>query len=142
MEISFLNYRWSRKRIYNNFTFEHFSPQYWQIRRMVLLLFWLVASVFMVLIWLMKNKYKKLLLILVIFSICFPYWSFGQNDEYRQVPGLIGLRTDFSDGAHSLEYLIELADKRGFQVLFINDHDRKVLEYGIRPFQNILKREC
>jgi len=95
----------------------------------------------MVLIWLMKNKYKKLLLILVIFSICFPYWSFGQNDEYRQVPGLIGLRTDFSDGAHSLEYLIELADKRGFQVLFINDHDRKVLEYGIRPFQNILKRK-
>jgi len=62
-------------------------------------------------------------------------------DEYLQVPGLIGLRTDFSDGSHSLDYLIQLAEKRGFQVLFINDHDRKVLEYGIRPFQNIMKKK-
>jgi len=67
--------------------------------------------------------------------------SFGLADEYIQVPALIDLRTDFSDGAHSLEYLIELAEKRGFRVLFINDHDRKVLEYGIRPFQNILKKK-
>jgi len=87
----------------------------------------------------MINK-KKLVLIMIIMSLgggsCF-----GLADEYLQVPGLIGLRTDFSDGAHSLEYLIQLAEKRGFQVLFINDHDRKVLEYGIRPFQNILKRK-
>jgi len=64
----------------------------------------------------------------------------GLADEYIQVPGLIDLRTDFSDGAHTLEYLIKLAKKRGFTVLFINDHDRKALEYGIRPFQNILKK--
>jgi hypothetical protein len=60
--------------------------------------------------------------------------------EYIQVSGLIDVRTDFSDGAHTLEYLINLAKKRGINVLFINDHDRKVLEYGIRPFQNILKK--
>lgn len=64
----------------------------------------------------------------------------GMNDEYIQVPGLLDLRTDFSDGAHSLEFLIKLAKKRGLNVLFINDHDRKVLEYGIRPFQHILKK--
>ncbi|NIM90450.1 MAG: hypothetical protein GTO17_05825 [Candidatus Aminicenantes bacterium] len=66
--------------------------------------------------------------------------SFPLEDDFIQIPGLIGLRSDFSDGAHSIEYLLKLAQKRGFQVLFINDHDRKVLEYGIRPFQNILKR--
>ena len=69
---------------------------------------------------------------------------FAQADEniheYIQVPGLIDVRTDFSDGAHTLEYLIKLAKKRGIDVLFINDHDRKVMEYGIRPFQNILKK--
>jgi len=71
--------------------------------------------------------------------------SYAQADEniheYIQVPGLIDVRTDFSDGAHTLEYLIELAKKRGIEVLFINDHDRKVLEYGIRPFQNILRKK-
>jgi len=70
--------------------------------------------------------------------------SYAQADknihEYMQVPGLIDVRTDFSDGAHTLEYLIKLAKKRGIDVLFINDHDRKVLEYGIRPFQNILRK--
>ncbi len=69
---------------------------------------------------------------------------FAQTDEniheYIQVPGLIDVRTDFSDGVHTLEYLIKLAKKRGIDVLFINDHDRKVLEYGIRPFQTILKK--
>jgi hypothetical protein len=69
---------------------------------------------------------------------------FAQADEnihkYIQVPGLIDVRTDFSDGAHTLEYLIKLAKKRGIDVLFINDHDRKVMEYGIRPLQNILKK--
>jgi hypothetical protein len=87
----------------------------------------------------MINK-KKLILIVIIVSLGGGS-SFGTADEYLRVPGLIDLRTDFSDGAHSLEYLIQLAEKRGFQVLFINDHDRKVLEYGIRPFQNILKRK-
>ncbi|MCZ2844963.1 MAG: hypothetical protein O2U61_00445 [Candidatus Bathyarchaeota archaeon] len=71
--------------------------------------------------------------------------SYAQTDEniheYIQVPGLIDVRTDFSDGAHTLEYLIKLAKKRGIDVLFINDHDRKVLEYGIRPFQNILRKK-
>ncbi|KPJ69448.1 hypothetical protein AMJ44_03765 [candidate division WOR-1 bacterium DG_54_3] len=76
-----------------------------------------------------------------MFSLGMSIQSYPLEDDYIQVPGLIDLRTDFSDGAHSLEYLIELAKKRGFQVLFINDHDRKVLEYGIRPFQNILKKK-
>lgn len=64
----------------------------------------------------------------------------AQNDEYIQVPGLIDLRTDISDGSYTLEFIIQLARKRGFDVLFITDHDRKVLEYGLRPFQHIFKK--
>jgi len=89
----------------------------------------------------MSDKYKRSLLILVAASIGVLISGFALADEYIQVPGLLDLRTDFSDGTHSLEYLIQLAKKRGFHVLFINDHDRYVMEYGIRPFQNILKKK-
>jgi hypothetical protein len=61
-------------------------------------------------------------------------------DEYEQVPGLIDIRTRFSDGAHDLGYIAELARKRGFGVLVINDHDRMAMEYGIPPFRNIIKK--
>ena len=88
----------------------------------------------------MRNRTQKIILIFIVFSLGVSIQSYPQEDDFVQVPGLIDLRTDFSDGAHSLEFLVELAEKRGFQVLFINDHDRKVLEYGIRPFQNILKK--
>ncbi len=60
--------------------------------------------------------------------------------DYQQVAGLIDLRTTYSDGAHDLNFLIKLAKERGFDVLFINDHDRMAMEYGIFPFRNILRR--
>lgn len=61
-------------------------------------------------------------------------------DDYLQVAGLIDLRTTYSDGAHDLNFLIDLAKKREFEVLFINDHDRMAMEYGIFPFRNILRK--
>jgi len=61
-------------------------------------------------------------------------------DEYTLVAGLMDLRTDTSDGAHSLENIVRLAKSRGFHVLFINDHDRIALEYGLPLFRNILKK--
>ncbi len=61
-------------------------------------------------------------------------------DDYQQVTGLIDLRTTYSDGAHDLDFLVELAKERGFDVLFINDHDRMAMEYGISPFRNILRK--
>ncbi|MCR4343123.1 MAG: hypothetical protein NUV44_00020 [Candidatus Scalindua sp.] len=65
----------------------------------------------------------------------------GLGEGYQQVAGLIDLRTTYSDGAHDLNFLIDLAKKRGFEVLFINDHDRMVMEYGIFPFRNIIRKK-
>jgi len=62
-----------------------------------------------------------------------------QNNPYRAVPGLIDLRSTYSDGSHSIEDLVRLARSRGFKVLFINDHDRIALSYGVLPFRNILR---
>jgi hypothetical protein len=36
--------------------------------------------------------------------------------------------------------LVKLARTRGFSVVFINDHDRMAMEYGLPPFRNILKK--
>ncbi len=60
--------------------------------------------------------------------------------EYLQVPGLIDLRTSFSDGALDLESLVLLAKEKGFPVVIVNDHDRMVMEYGLFPFRNIIKK--
>ena len=87
------------------------------------------------------NNNKKFFLMLIFISMGVSIKSYTLAEEYIQVPGLIDNRTYFSDGAHTLEFLIKLAKKRGIDVLFINGHDRKVLEYGIRPFRNILKRK-
>ncbi len=65
----------------------------------------------------------------------------GVGGEYQQVAGLIDLRTKYSDGSHDLDFLIELAKERGFEVLFINDHDRMTMEYGIFPLRNIIRKK-
>ncbi|MFC1866703.1 hypothetical protein ACFL0H_01005 [Thermodesulfobacteriota bacterium] len=55
------------------------------------------------------------------------------------VPGLIDLRSTYSDGAHSIEELVQIARSRGFKLLFINDHDRIAIAYGVPPFRNIFR---
>ncbi len=65
----------------------------------------------------------------------------GVGDGYQQVAGLIDVRTTYSDGAHDLDFLIDLAKKRGYEVLFINDHDRMTMEYGIFPLRNIIRKK-
>ena len=79
---------------------------------------------------------------LLLFPISFLFASpvpAGPPKEYFPVPGLMDLRTSFSDGAHSPEDLITIARLRGFRVLFFNDHHRIKLSYGIPPLRNLLK---
>jgi hypothetical protein len=78
--------------------------------------------------------------ILGLVSVTFCIRS-GLGEGYQQVAGLIDLRTTYSDGAHDLNFLIDLAKKRGFEVLFINDHDRVAMEYGIFPLRNIIRKK-
>jgi len=73
----------------------------------------------------------------IILVLCICGYS---RADYQQVPGLIDLRTTFSDGAYSVDGLVELAKSKGFHVLFLNDHDRMAMEYGLFPFRNLLKK--
>jgi hypothetical protein len=91
----------------------------------------------------MTNPLKHFALILALTSFTLFCGCFGladEPDEYIQVAGLFDIHTNFSDGAHSLDYLIKLAEKRDISVLFVSDHPRVTIEYGLRPFQNILKK--
>ncbi|MDO8804325.1 MAG: hypothetical protein Q7R35_07835 [Elusimicrobiota bacterium] len=60
--------------------------------------------------------------------------------EYEQTAGLIDVRSTFSDGAYEIETLAKMAADRGFGILFLNDHDRLVMEYGLPPARNILRK--
>ncbi|MEW6665667.1 MAG: hypothetical protein AB1512_10675 [Thermodesulfobacteriota bacterium] len=68
-----------------------------------------------------------------------PPASCEERTPYQQVAGLIDLRTTFSDGTHSIEELVRIARSRGFRLLFLNDHDRVALSYGLPPFRNLLR---
>jgi hypothetical protein len=61
------------------------------------------------------------------------------SSPYVAVTGLADLRSTFSDGTHEIEELVQMAASRGFKVVFINDHDRIALSYGVPPFRRILR---
>ncbi len=84
----------------------------------------------------MHLKKQIIFIVALFFVTSYP----ATASEYIQVPGLIDLRTTYSDGELGLESLVDLAEKRGFHVLFINDHDRLAMEYGLFPLRNILKK--
>ena len=81
----------------------------------------------------------KKILFLILLIITF-YVHSVTADEYFQMTGLIVTRTTYSDGTHDVDTLAGIAKSRGFDVLFINDHDRLVMEYGLFPLRNILKK--
>ena len=64
----------------------------------------------------------------------------AQGTEYQPAPALIDLRTTFSDGDYDPEALVQMALRKGFGIIFLNDHDRMVMEYGLPPFRNIIRK--
>ncbi len=77
--------------------------------------------------------------IILLFFVFYIAESYGT--DYQQIVGLMDLRTTFSDGAYDMEQLVHLAKKKGFSVLFINDHDRVAMEYGLPPFRNLIRKK-
>ena len=88
-----------------------------------------------------NNRYCLLggLIVLVFGFILHGPALAGSPEQYQAFPGLIDLRSNISDGAHSITELAGIARDRGFKILFINDHDRVELAYGLPPFRNLLR---
>jgi hypothetical protein len=71
-----------------------------------------------------------------------PFPAFAQPPaltDYRPEPALIDLRTTFSDGEYDPDTLVQMAFRKGFEIIIFNDHDRAAMEYGLPPFRNWLK---
>ena len=88
-----------------------------------------------------SKKLFAVLILITALSVKAPLFSADADlkGPYRALPGLIDLRSNFSDGKHSIDELVLMARSRGFKVLFINDHERIKLSYGINPFRNIFR---
>ena len=69
------------------------------------------------------------------------FFVYSYGSDYELVPGLIDIRSTFSDGTYDVETLVRMSKERGFEVLVINDHDRMIMEYGLPPFRNIVKKK-
>jgi hypothetical protein len=65
----------------------------------------------------------------------------SSSPPYEQAPSLIDLRSTYSDGVYDPEALVQMAVNKGIHVVFLNDHDRVVMEYGLQPFRNLLKKQ-
>jgi hypothetical protein len=92
----------------------------------------------------MKNRFRYAMEVLGFMTLLLSNtpWCIAfstQDKSYIEVAGLFDLRSTFSDGAHSIEELAEIAHSRGFKVLFINDHDTVAISYGVPPFRHIFR---
>ena len=86
-----------------------------------------------------KNILRLAFALLSILSVPTARAAPNPANPYVVVTGLADLRSTFSDGTHSIEELVQMAESRGFNVVFINDHDRIALSYGLPPFRRILR---
>jgi len=60
--------------------------------------------------------------------------------EFIQLPGVVHVHSTFSSGRYSVEQLVAKAGQKGIEVLALTDHDLVVMEYGLFPFRNIIKK--
>lgn len=60
--------------------------------------------------------------------------------KYMQLPGVMHVHSTFSSGRHSMDELVSMAEDKGLEVLILTDHDLVVMEYGIFPFRNLIKK--
>ena len=60
--------------------------------------------------------------------------------DYRQLSGVIHLHTSYSSGRYSLQELVEKARQKQIEILIPTDHDLVVMEYGLFPLRNLIKK--
>jgi len=61
-------------------------------------------------------------------------------EEYMQLSGVIHVHSTVSSGKYSIGELVVRAENKGLEVLILTDHDQVVMEYGLFPFRNLIKK--
>ena len=90
-------------------------------------------------IWRLENPVKTLLGVAMIMLFIFPEHGVAAQ-EFIQIPGVIHAHSTFSSGDNTLQSLVSKAKEAGIGVLIPTDHDLVVMEYGLFPLRNLLKK--
>jgi len=89
----------------------------------------------------LKGIFLKTSLLILLATLCLGGQQRAGAEGYRQIPGAIQVHTTFDgSGEHSIQEIVQLAKERGVEFLIPTDHDLQVMEYGLVPFRNIIKR--
>ena len=77
---------------------------------------------------------------IALFLIVFLCASITQAQEYHQFSSVMHVHSNFSSGKYSIEELVLKAKNNSIDVLCMTDHDLVVMEYGLFPLRNLLKK--
>jgi hypothetical protein len=83
---------------------------------------------------------KPLIFIFFALGLFGPGGGMASAAEYMQLSGVIHVHSTFSSGQYSIGELVSRAEDKDLEVLILTDHDQTVLEYGLFPLRNLIKR--
>ncbi len=84
--------------------------------------------------------FRRITILAAIFLTLLFFSKTANAREYYQLPGVMHVHSTFSSGRYSIEELIAKADEKKLGVLVLTDNDQLVMEYGLFPFRNLLKK--
>ena len=88
----------------------------------------------------MKLQLSKITIIAAGLASIYLYPTTGIAREYYQLPGVMHVHTTFSSGRYSIDELVAKAEEKKLGVLILTDNDQVVMEYGLFPFRNLIKK--
>ena len=82
----------------------------------------------------------RFILLIVSFTFVFVPGSRASAGEYMQLSGVIHVHSTFSSGKYSIGELVSRAEGKGLEVLLVTDTYQAVMQYGLFPFHNLIKK--
>ena len=83
---------------------------------------------------------SKIAIIAAIFLSLFLVSKVVLARKFIQLPGVIHVHSTYGSGRYTIEELVGKAVEKQLEVLILTDHDLVVMEYGIFPFRNLIKK--
>ncbi len=90
----------------------------------------------------LKLEMHRRNILFIVFAIVLFGFGGGRASagKYTQLAGVIHVHSTFSSGKYPIGELVSRAENKGLEVLILTDHDQVVMEYGLFPFRNLIKR--
>ena len=87
------------------------------------------------------SKYIKRVFLGLALMVLAPTIAFaGDGEGYIRVKGVMHLNSNVSSGEYSPEVLVEIAEDKGLNAVFVTENLMPRWEYGLFPFRGVLKK--